>query len=383
MQSLVLQLQVTLKERWRRLAGIGLFFAMAALLTACAEGQPGAAVVTLPTEASTQTPEPTATALTNTTATPIPTPPSTATLESTPPPRFTAISSGSLQACALRADGTPVCWLSLGASEENTNLGIFLALPQVLLQVQISPPEGERFAAISSGAAHSCALRKDGSAVCWGEGIAYGQITAPEDERFAAISSGLRYTCALRVDGTPICWDPNGGPMQSEGKASPTATQLESEASLTAISLGVTHACALRDDGTPVCWGSDHYFFGFGEDKVIEVPPLQGERLTAISSGADFTCGLREDGTPICWDRDLDGESLPPEGERFVSISSGYDHTCALRHDGRLSVGAGILKDNRRHLRVGASWQSAVVTLIRVRLALTAPYTAGAGMHSA
>lgn len=37
---------------------------------------------------------------------------------------------------------------------------------------------------ISSGNAHTCALRADGSPVCWGD-YSLGQSLPPEDERFA------------------------------------------------------------------------------------------------------------------------------------------------------------------------------------------------------
>ena len=76
---------------------------------------------------------------------------------------FTAISSGTYHTCALRADGTPVCWgAKLGDEGEvigQTGFG------------QSEPPEGEHFVSISSGGNHTCALRADGTPVCWGAGF--------------------------------------------------------------------------------------------------------------------------------------------------------------------------------------------------------------------
>ena len=76
---------------------------------------------------------------------------------------FTAISSGTYHTCALRADGTPVCWgAKLGDEGEvigQTGFG------------QSEPPEGEHFVSISSGGVHTCALRADGTPVCWGGGF--------------------------------------------------------------------------------------------------------------------------------------------------------------------------------------------------------------------
>ena len=107
---------------------------------------------------------------------------------------------GSDHTCALRADGSPVCW-------GNSDYG------------QATPPEGERFATVSSGANHTCALRADGAAVCWGAAlgdkytsygyttvVGWGQSEPPEGERFSSISSGASHTCGLRLDGTVLCW---------------------------------------------------------------------------------------------------------------------------------------------------------------------------------
>ena len=56
--------------------------------------------------------------------------------------------------------------------------------------------------AISSGwRDHTCGLREDGTAVCWGLD-SHGMTSPPEGETFAAISSGDRHTCGLRLDGT-------------------------------------------------------------------------------------------------------------------------------------------------------------------------------------
>ena len=114
----------------------------------------------------------------------------------------------------------------------------------------MAPPAegGERFASISSGLGHVCALRDDGAPVCWG-GDESGQTSPPPGEAFTAISSGGEHTCALRADGTALCWgsDESGQTSPPQGEA------------FTAISSGWRHTCALRADGTALCWGNDYY----------------------------------------------------------------------------------------------------------------------------
>ena len=205
-----------------------------------------------------------------------------------------SISSGSYHTCGLRADGSAVCW---GWNVSG----------------QATPPAGATFAAISSGSYHTCGLRADGSAVCWGWNH-FGQATPPAGATFAAISSGHWHTCGLRADGTAVCWGSN-----SFGRATPPAG-----ATFATISSGAIHTCGLRADGTAVCWGWNQ----FGQ-----ATPPAGATFATISSGAGDTCGLRADGTAACWGRN-DGESTPPAGATFAAISSGGFHTCGLRADG-------------------------------------------------
>lgn len=195
-----------------------------------------------------------------------------------------AVSSGGDFTCGLRViDQSPVCWgraywaysdiidggfdpgstpircLPLD-SELTMHPSCYAALELTGPGSPEYPPLGERFASISSGWYHVCALRLDGTPVCWGNDE-LGQASPPGDERFAAVSSGGFHTCGLRSDGTPVCW---------------------------------------------------------GNDESGQASPPKGERFAAISSGAFHTCALRFDGAPVCWGDDYYGQASPPKGERFM-----------------------------------------------------------------
>ena len=249
------------------------------------------------------------------------------------PPRgetLKAISSGSFHVCALRLDGTPVCW---GREEYGAT----------------RPPEEERFTAISTGSRHSCGLRENGTAVCWGiwrdadprNDVPAIEITGEnrpgQDERFVRISSGSAFACALRYDGTPVCW----------GDSRMGRTEAPAGEKFIDIDSGSHHSCGLRADGTPVCWGGNRYgqsalrgdeIVPGDRDKRDEsiAPPSLGEKLTMISAGFYYTCGLRADGTPVCWGFDTVKQAVPPEGEKFRLISTGRKYTCGLRADDSL-----------------------------------------------
>ena len=54
---------------------------------------------------------------------------------------------------------------------------------------------------------HSCGLRTDGTAQCWGSN-SHGQTDAPSGA-FTAITAGWGHSCGLRTDGTAQCWGNN------------------------------------------------------------------------------------------------------------------------------------------------------------------------------
>ena len=218
------------------------------------------------------------------------------------------LSSGFAHTCGLRADGSAVCWGGeFGADEGPAH-----------------PPPGERFVSISSGYVHSCGLRADGAAVCWGAAAQdYGQAAPPRGERLVSLSSGYTHTCGLRADGSAVCWGAEDG--ADLGQAAPPRGE-----QFVSISSGYVHTCGLRADGGAVCWGAHEDDYG-----QVDVP--SGERFRSISAGGGHTCALREDGSAVCWgarDDADEGQADPPPGERFVSLSSGLAHTCGLRADG-------------------------------------------------
>ena len=209
------------------------------------------------------------------------------------------LSSGWSHTCALRRDGTPVCW---GSDDHGES----------------TPPSNEKFVAISSGWRFTCALREDGSAHCWGNNE-YGQALPPDEVRFAAISSGYHYVCGLRSDGTPVCWGRN-----DHGQA-----MAPFDEAFVSLSSRASHTCGLRYDGSVLCWGRN-------DDNQASPPP--GERFVAIDSGRGYTCGLRADRSTLCWGR-FPGGSFTDfiSTERFMEISNSWESMCGLLDNGNVS----------------------------------------------
>lgn len=222
-------------------------------------------------------------------------------LEVTLPLRLTfavgeQLSAGWSHTCGLRPDGSAVCW---GSNYDGEAI----------------PPADEYFSKISSGSAFTCGLRRDGSAQCWGNND-YGQLNPPDAERFAAISSGYSHVCGLRVDGTVVCWGRN-----DYAQASPPT-----EGYFVALSSRKSHTCGLLEDGSVVCWGRN--------DDSQATPPSD-ERFIAVDTGLGYTCGLHRGGRAECWGN-LPGAGFADfiTGEEFIEVSSGWHFVCGLVANG-------------------------------------------------
>ena len=189
---------------------------------------------------------------------------------------------------------------------------------------------------------HTCALSVDDSAVCWGDNW-FGQTDVPDSAdapsklsiwdrirlghlssrngAFKAISAGWRHSCAIRMDGTLLCWGYNNpgteDPLLTDGQAAPPGGTFE------AISAGSYSSCGLRTADAVVCWGA-------GADLVDH---LGIKDLETISAGDNFTCGLRTDGSIDCWGSVPFG-SATTGANQAVSAGSGY--ACGLKDDGTI-----------------------------------------------
>ncbi len=309
---------------------------------------------------------------------------------------ITAISAGSFHTCALLDDGSVRCW-GYGA---DGRLG-YGNLTNVDSPASVGPVDlgpGRTAKAISAGGAHTCAIRDDGSVLCWGFGfdgqLGYGNAqdlgdTSPPGSHppvdlgaghtAKAISAGGLHTCAILDDGSVRCWgygffgqlgygDRNNiGDSATPAPASVGPVNLGPGRTAVAISAGAAHTCAILDDGSVRCWGfGGRGELGYGDTNNIgdtEVPGLvapvalgPGRTAKAISAGTDHTCAIRDDGTVLCWGNGADGRlgygntsnvgdtqtpaSIGPvdlgAGRTAVAISAGGAHTCAWLDNGSL-----------------------------------------------
>jgi alpha-tubulin suppressor-like RCC1 family protein len=252
---------------------------------------------------------------------------------------------------------------------------------------------------VSAGGYHTCALRADGVAICWGDntlgqcGRPFSEIEPPRPVpttlRFTSIISGHLHTCGITVDGEGYCWGWNYHGQLGNGTTtdSDSPVRVSGGHSFVSLAAGTAHTCALTTDGVAYCWGRHDYLqLGPGEgercihdgsDLPCSTTPLQaGNGFKSLTAGHLFTCGLRTDGAAYCWGGDHTGQlgtdddwqietcagwrcSRHPRpvsgGHTLVNLSSGLQHTCGIRTDGATycwgknlngQLGAGFVSDH-------------------------------------
>jgi hypothetical protein len=169
-----------------------------------------------------------------------------------------SLSAGTNQSCAVKSDGSVVCW-------GYDSVG------------QARPPSAF-FNEVSSRTGHSCAVLTSGNLSCWG-GNANGEST-PIAGAFARIGAGDGFNCAIRNDGTLACWGSNAPPGIYRD-----------------IDSGPYYACALDALGGETCWG-EYARQAFVNATVAAVPMPSWAGLAGSMLLLGVGLGLGRRGSP-------------------------------------------------------------------------------------
>jgi alpha-tubulin suppressor-like RCC1 family protein len=222
------------------------------------------------------------------------------------------------------------------------------------------PPDLTNVVAISASGYPSIALRADGTAVAWGEGLIN---SGPRWPNVVAVDAGYNHVMALQHDGTLVARGyygttsnqmirPVGTPPALSGVTAFTCggfhdvallkdgslvawglgflqTNAPSLHGVTAIDAGRLHTLALTEGGTVLAWGDNAY----GQCDV----PEDLTDAVAIAAGHFFSVVLKSDGSLVGWgDNTFNQLNFPPDATNIVAVSAGRNHCFARRNDGTL-----------------------------------------------
>mgnify|MGYP000926768798 CR=1 FL=1 len=160
-----------------------------------------------------------------------------------------------------------------------------------------------------------------------------------------AVVAGGAHSCALKVDGTARCWGSNASRQIGAGTTSAIQFSpiLVRTNGMTALAAGRAHSCARRADGSAVCWGAgDFGQIGNGViQSFVALPTTAGNGgFTSAIAGDDFTCAPRPGADVQCWGRNDRGQlgspvlgnqpSLVTMPVGAVHAAGGQLHTCVM-----------------------------------------------------
>ncbi|MEQ9398639.1 MAG: hypothetical protein RJQ04_05675 [Longimicrobiales bacterium] len=259
-----------------------------------------------------------------------------------PPIRRLAV--GWAHRCGILDSGATWCW----GQDDQGQLG------RRLLPVSPSRPPGPveddpGFVDVAAGRSHTCGVTDEGAVYCWGEradgrlgsdpsrGVPSRPVAVTTDRRFARISVGEQHTCALEPDGSAWCWGSNQ--TGQLGRQSPSLSSVPLAVSgglaFRDIRAGGSHTCALSFDDRLLCWGGSTQSRAFEPRTVVD-----GADILHMDAGPSVSgltaCAVRRGGSIACWPRDYERPWTIPSERGLTTLSLGSSHGCGFDPDGVL-----------------------------------------------
>jgi hypothetical protein len=221
--------------------------------------------------------------------------------------------------CFLSCQGTVSCRGSnvTGKLGIGVDDGKFYDTPQPVLGISSADPA----ISIASGNENVCAALASGAVLCWGnEGfwqdgvnttIVATPAVVPAVAAASQISTNLSNVCAVTTAASVVCWgDNNNGILGEAGcpngncLASPAGIQVQGLSGIAHVAVGDNVACAQATGGGILCWGD--YPMG---TQPIPVTVAGISDAVDISVGTLSTyCAVRATGGVVCWGRGTEGQ---------------------------------------------------------------------------
>ncbi|NOY93511.1 MAG: hypothetical protein GXP55_20195 [Deltaproteobacteria bacterium] len=186
---------------------------------------------------------------------------------------------------------------------------------------------------VANGLGRACALRRNGSVVCWGKLSSQISSSLPlpidglTDARSISVgggSSALTVCAVLRAGGVSCA----GQSMTGGSQASLSASAVEGLTDITEVNVGTSSACAMQRTGKVFCWGSGSYGQLANGDTRRSTTPLEVPRIhdaVALGGSSYNHCVVRENRSLSCWGSGQQGQltngKTGSDGNSFAPVS--------------------------------------------------------------
>ncbi len=211
---------------------------------------------------------------------------------------FKDISAGPQLTCGVKTDGTLECWGGDGDGTTDTHS-------------RLTEPAGA-FDRVAVGSTHVCAIKtSDKSIECWGEEISFQRSGTTHDisgfgnptsttppsgaHRYIDITAGEGHTCAIREDKKAVCF----GYHSDSRQYIPGATAARGGFgvhSYVDIATGGNPNCAiLESNGALSCWNSEKSQYL----PTAEIQAMSG--FKSLGAGTSHMCAIGSGNGLVCW----------------------------------------------------------------------------------
>ncbi len=249
--------------------------------------------------------------------------------------------------CGITTAGEAWCWGYAEYGRRGDNVSVAnTALSPVKVHDDTTATGWNDWVSISAGLAHTCGIRANGEAWCWGRGAegalgngalanasrpvkVHDDLSSTGWNDWKTITASGTSTCGVRRNGTAWCWGLQTygalGNFSTSATAQTRPVQVHSDSSSVGwtdwvqIWGGHTTHCGIRTNGEAWCWGSGtdgQIGGGVSTNQSRPVRVLQASGVagtfwndwTAVEPGRYHTCGVRSNGTAWCWGREANGQ---------------------------------------------------------------------------
>ena len=255
------------------------------------------------------------------------------------------VAAGRRGACALRTNGSVVCWAALA---DDPLLGGSPAAPADTPRAIALPPATGRVLGLTVGSAFACVLAGDRTVWCWGDTPALRadpgtvdpsrprsprRITRSDGSalRAVAMDGGGEVGCVVSDAGEVLCWGAPYRPRPQNAAASVDESLALSlprrlDPATATVRIGGAFACAM-DKSRLACWGTNTFGELATADPDATLNEDVGRSLVAASAappfrnlvvGASNACVVDAHATTWCWGARQLGDPYAPQANTIA-----------------------------------------------------------------